>query len=105
MTNKRKNAQKYPIEADFVKERVEFSFPNSCGNFFSPLWRINDTKKWCRAHSAGFKPLKTAKTRQKQKNGHFRGIFGKNTPFFGPKSCVFEIALVSLVGVGTYNFF
>ena len=26
-------AEKYPIEADFVKERVEFSFPNSCGNF------------------------------------------------------------------------
>ena len=32
-TNKRKNAEKYPIEADFVKERVKFSFLNSCGNF------------------------------------------------------------------------
>ena len=39
----------------------------------------------------------------KTKKGHFRGIFGKNTPFFGPESCVFEIALVSLVGVGTYE--
>ena len=39
----------------------------------------------------------------KTKKGHFRGIFGENTPFFGPESCVFEIALVSLVGVGTYK--
>ena len=39
------------------------------------------------------------------KKGHIRGIFGKNTPFFGPESCVFEIALVSLVLVGTYDFF
>ena len=30
-------------------------------------------------------------------------MFGKNPPFFGPKSCVFEIALVSLVGVRTYE--
>ena len=60
---------------------------------------MNDTKKRCRAHSAGLKPLKTAKN----KKGHFRGIVGKNTLFFGPESCVFEIALVSLVGVGTYG--
>ena len=46
---------------------------------------INDTKKYCRAHPAGFKPLKTAKTRQIQKKGHIRGIFGKITPFFGPE--------------------
>ena len=38
-----------------------------------------------------------------QKKGHIRGIFGKNPPFFGPKSCVFEIALVRLVGVRTYE--
>ena len=34
---------------------------------------------------------------------HIWGIFGKNLPFFGPKSSVFEIALVSLVGVGIYE--
>ena len=39
MTNKRKNAGKYPIE-----EGVKLSFPNSCGNFFSPIWSINYTK-------------------------------------------------------------
>ena len=39
----------------------------------------------------------------KTKKGHFRGIFGKNTPFSGPKSCVLKITLVSLVGVGTYE--
>ena len=44
MTNKRKKRWKYPIEVDFVKERVKLSFPNSCGNFLSPIWRINDTK-------------------------------------------------------------
>ena len=60
-------------------------------------------KKWCRAHSAGFKLPKTAKTHQKQKKGHFRGIFGEITPFFGPENCVFEIALVILVEVGTYE--
>ena len=37
------------------------------------------------------------------KKGHIRGIFGKNPPFFGPKSFVFEIALVSVVGVRTYE--
>ena len=42
---KAKNGRKYPIEADFVKERVKFSFTNSCGNFFSPISSINDTKK------------------------------------------------------------
>ena len=51
----------------------------------------------------GLKPLKIAKTRQKQKKGNIGGIFGENPPFFGPKSCVFEIALVSLVGVRTYE--
>ena len=39
----------------------------------------------------------------KTKKGHFQGIFGKNTPFFGPESCVFDIPLVSLVGVRTYE--
>ena len=39
----------------------------------------------------------------KTKKGHIRGIFGENPPFFGPKSCVFEIALVTLVGVRTYE--
>ena len=39
----------------------------------------------------------------KTKKGHFRGIFGKNIPFFGPESCVSEIEFVSLVGVGTYE--
>ena len=43
------------------------------------------------------------KTRQKRKRGHIWGIFGENPPFFGPESCVFEIALVSLVGVVTYE--
>ena len=37
------------------------------------------------------------------KKGHIQGIFGKNLPFFGPKSYVFEIALVILVGVLTYE--
>ena len=32
-----KNDGKYSIEADFVKERVKLSFPNSCGKFFSPI--------------------------------------------------------------------
>ena len=50
-------------------------------------------KKRCRAHSAGFKPLKTAKTRQIQKRATF-WVF---------KTYVFEIALVSLVGVRTYE--
>ena len=27
----------------------------------------------------------------------------RTPPFFGPENCVFEIALVSLVGVGTYE--
>ena len=98
--NKRSNN---PIDADSVKETVKFSFPNSCGKFFSPIWSINDTKKRWRAHSAGFKPLKTTKTCQIQKKGCIQGIFAKNTPFFGPGSGVFEIALVSLVGVGTYK--
>ena len=102
-TNKRKKHWKYLIEADSVKERVKFSFPNSCGNFISPIWSINDTKKWFRAHSAGFKPLKTAKTRQIQKKGHIRGIFCENPPFFGPQSWVFKIALVRLVGIITYE--
>ena len=31
------------------------------------------------------------------------GIFGENLPLFGPENCVHEIALVSLVGVGTYK--
>ena len=39
----------------------------------------------------------------KTKKGHFRGIFGDNTPFFLSENCVFDIALVSLVGVGTYE--
>ena len=34
MTNRRKKRSKISIEADFVKERVKFSFPNFCGNFF-----------------------------------------------------------------------
>ena len=51
----------------------------------------------------GFKLLKTAKTRQKPENGHFRGIFGKNTPFLDPKAAFFDIVLVSLVGVGIYE--
>ena len=102
-TNKRKNAGKYPIEADFVNERVKLSFPKSYGNFFSPIWSINDTKKWCRAHSAGFKPLKTAKTRQKQKKGHIRGIFWPEPPLFLTQKLRFWIFLASLVGVRTYK--
>ena len=39
----------------------------------------------------------------KTKKGLFRDIFGKNPPFFGPKSCIFEIALVILVGLRTYK--
>ena len=43
--NKRKKVWKIFNWSDFVKERVKFSFPNSCGNFLSPRWSINDTKK------------------------------------------------------------
>ena len=31
------------------------------------------------------------------------GYFWQEHPLFGPESCVFEIAVVSLVGVGTYE--
>ena len=98
-----KNAGKYPIEADFVNERVKFSFPNSSGNFLSPIWSINDTKNDVKLTQRAlncYKPLKHAKNKKKST---FGDIFGKNTPFFGPESCVFEIALVSLVGVRTYK--
>ena len=37
------------------------------------------------------------------KKGPHSGYFWREHPLFGPKSCVFEIALVSLVGVGTYE--
>ena len=84
-TNKCKKRSKNPIEADFVKERVKFSFLNSCGNFFSSIWSINDTKNWCRAHSAGFKPLKTAKTRQIQKRATFGIFLARTPPFLDPK--------------------
>ena len=42
-------------------------------------------------------------TRVGKSKGAHLGIFSENPPFFGPESCVFEIALVSLVGVGTYE--
>ena len=38
-----------------------------------------------------------------QKKGHIQGVLAGTPPFFGPKSCVFEIVLVSLVGVRTYE--
>ena len=37
------------------------------------------------------------------KKGPHSGYFWQEHPLFGPESCVFEIALVILVGVGTYE--
>ena len=62
------------------------------------LTQKNDVELTQRALNC-YKPLKRAK----YKKGHIRGIFGKNPPFFGPKSCVFVRALVILVGVCTYD--
>ena len=50
----------------------------------------------------GLKLLKPQKVGQKKK-GHFWAVFWWKPPFSGPKKCVSEIQLVSLVGVGTQN--
>ena len=43
------------------------------------------TKKRCRSHSAGFKLLKTAKTRQLQKRATFGVFLARTPPFFTQK--------------------